>query len=178
MKTLLDIFFATILFVLLLPLLVIVALLIFFADLRSPIFTQRRLGLQKLPFKIIKFRTMLNGEITFFGRVLRKTGIDELPQLINIIFMDMSFVGPRPLTIDDVVRLGWDTSYYDKRWSFKPGIVGLAQLAPICHRKMSWFLDLHYIKHQTLYLDAQVIMSSALIPILGKDKVKKWMHKR
>jgi lipopolysaccharide/colanic/teichoic acid biosynthesis glycosyltransferase len=177
-KTVLDIFFATILFVLLLPILIIVGLLIFFADFRSPIFMQERLGLQKLPFKIIKFRTMLDGEITLLGRILRKTGIDELPQLINIIFMDMSFVGPRPLTQDDVVRLGWDDKYYDQRWDYKPGIVGLAQLAPICHKKMSWFLDLHYIKHQSLYLDAQVMMSSMLIPFLGKDKVKKWMHKR
>ena len=178
MKTLLDIFFATVLFVVLLPFLLIVALLIFFADFNSPIFMQERLGTQKLPFKIIKFRTMLEGEITLIGRLLRKTGIDELPQLINIIFMDMSFVGPRPLTEQDVLRLGWDKDYYVQRWNLKPGIVGLAQLAPICHKKMSWHLDLYYIKHQTLYLDAQVIMSAVLIPFVGKEKVKKWMHKR
>jgi lipopolysaccharide/colanic/teichoic acid biosynthesis glycosyltransferase len=178
MKVVLDILLAAIILCLILPFLVVVAALIFFMDFKSPFFIQERIGAKKLPFNIVKFRTMTNGEVTFVGKVLRRTGIDELPQLWNIIFMEMSFVGPRPLTQGDIERLEWTSDYYSQRWDVKPGIVGLAQLAPICHKKMSWFLDLYYIKNNDLILDAKVFCSSLLIPFVGKAKVKEWMHKK
>ncbi|MEO9533844.1 MAG: sugar transferase [Crocinitomicaceae bacterium] len=178
MKVVIDVLLATILLALLLPFLLVVALLISMADFKSPLFIQKRVGLHKLSFKIVKFRTMNKGEITFIGKVLRKTGIDELPQLLNIIFMEMSFVGPRPLTQNDIERLEWTSDYYNQRWNVKPGIVGLAQLAPICHKKMSWFLDRYYIKHNNLLLDGRIFCSSLLIPFVGKAKVKSWMHKK
>lgn len=178
MKVVLDCLLATVMLALLLPFMLAVAILIFFMDFKSPIFVQDRIGLKKLNFRIYKFRTMNEGEITVLGKILRKTGIDELPQLLNIIFLEMSFVGPRPLTQADIERLEWTTDYYAQRWNVKPGIVGLAQLAPICHKKMSWFLDLYYIKNNNLVLDAKVFCSSILIPFVGKAKVKQWMHKR
>ena len=149
---------------------------IWIAERKSAFFTQERLGKNKTPFTIYKFRTMTNQEITVVGRILRKTGIDELPQLLNILIGQMSFVGPRPLTESDIVRLGWDKVYYQKRWSVNPGIVGLAQLTPVCHKKMSWFYDQLYLKKQSLFLDLKIIIAAALIPIVGKQTVKKWIH--
>lgn len=119
---------------------------------------------------------MLNQKITPLGKVLRKTGIDELPQLVNILKGQMSFVGPRPLTAKDIKRLGWDSAYYNQRWSVRPGIVGLAQLTPVCHKKMSWFYDQLYIKSQSQWLDFKILVCATIIPIVGKQKVKNWIH--
>lgn len=151
-------------------------LIILIAERKSAFFTQERLGKYKKPFTIYKFRTMTDQKITVIGKVLRKTGIDELPQLLNILIGQMSFVGPRPLTESDIIRLGWDRKYYEKRWSVNPGIVGLAQLTPVCHKKMSWFYDSLYLKNQSLFLDLKIIIAAALIPLVGKQRVKKWIH--
>lgn len=115
---------------------------------------------------------MKNNQVTFIGRIIRKTGIDELPQLVNILIGQMSLVGPRPLTDADIVRLEWDKEYYLERWKFKPGIVGLAQLSPICHKKMSWFLDRYYIRNQSVVMDIKIVAAAALIPFLGKQFVQ------
>lgn len=119
---------------------------------------------------------MQKGEITPIGKVLRRTGLDELPQLFNILKLDMSFVGPRPLTIEDVVRLGWENEYYHQRWKVRPGLVGLAQLAPICHKKISWFFDLAYVKSHPLSLDFKIICSAIAVPFFGKKKVIGWIY--
>lgn len=177
MKTFLDIILASVLFVLLLPLLIVVAILIIIFDFQSPLFTQERIGLGKLPFTIYKLQTMKGGKVTFLGKLLRATGIDELPQLLNIIFLEMSFVGPRPLTNNDVIRLGWDDEYHKLRWNVKPGIVGLAQLSPVCNKKMSWFYDSLYVKHHNLWLDTKIFFAAMFIPLLGKKKIQNWIHK-
>lgn len=169
---------ATLLLLLLLPVLLIVGLVVFLWDFHTPLFIQNRLGKDKKPFKIIKFRTMLDGKITGVGRVLRATGMDELPQLLNIAIGQMRFVGPRPLTENDIERLGWDIPYYEIRWSVVPGIVGLAQLSPICHKKMSWFLDKQYIEQNCLKLDLKILAGSVLIPLVGKSQMIKWIHKK
>ncbi len=119
---------------------------------------------------------MKNGEITFLGRVLRRTGIDEIPQFINVLKGDMSIVGPRPLTKSDIIRLGWDSDYHMQRWNLKPGIVGLAQLSPVCHKKMSWFYDKTYILKHNFILDLKIIFSCLAIPFVGKRRVKAWIH--
>ena len=178
MKTLADFLLALLAFIILIPVMLLVGLLIFLFDFRSPLFIQDRVGRKGIKFKIVKFRTMINGEITFLGRILRKTGIDELPQLWNILRGEMSFVGPRPLTQDDIDRLGWGTSYHKKRWDVKPGIAGLAQLSPVCHKKMSWFLDRYYIEKRNFILDLKILTSSILILFVGKGQMKRWMHNR
>ncbi len=92
-------------------------------------FVQERVGLRRKHFFIIKLGSRKDGHVTRFGRFLRKTGLDELPQLVNILKGDMKFIGPRPLTAGDITRLGWDTAEFDLRWSVKPGITGPAQLS-------------------------------------------------
>lgn len=119
---------------------------------------------------------MKNGQVTPLGKILRRTGIDELPQLLNIVFLDMSFVGPRPLTLSDVKRLDWDDDFHASRWTVKPGIVGLAQLSPVCNKKMSWFYDQLYVKHHNLWLDTKIFCASLFIPLLGKKKIQNWIH--
>jgi len=96
--------------------------------------------------------------------------------LLNIIKRDMSFVGPRPLTLGDVERLEWDTDFHQKRWPVRPGIVGLAQLSPVCHKKMSWFYDQLYLERQSLILDFKILMAAVMIPFTGKSFVKKRIH--
>lgn len=171
-----DICIALLVLVGLSPILLIVILIILIVERKAPFFFQDRIGLRRGAFKIYKFRTMLNNEITPLGKILRKTGIDELPQLVNIIKGQMSFVGPRPLTKNDIERLGWDRDYYDHRWSVRPGIVGLAQLTPVCHKKMSWFYDQLYIKTRSIWLDFKILTAAVLIPFVGKQTVKNWIH--
>jgi len=161
---------------LLFPVLILFALVIILLEQSSPFFIQERLGLSKKVFKIYKFRTMLNGEITTLGKILRKTGIDELPQLVNILIGNMSFVGPRPLLESDVIRLDWTAEYYAKRWSVRPGITGLAQLGSKCHKKFTWVHDRYYIEHTSLCLDIKIVCLSLGVPILGKSRVKKLIY--
>jgi len=177
-KIIVDLLLGIILLPLSVPFILIAVLLIVIEDKQSPFFTQKRMGKNKKLFTIFKLRTMKNNSVTNLGGFLRKTGLDELPQLINILLLQMSFVGPRPLTQSDIERLGWDGVYYEKRWNVRPGITGLAQLSPICHKKMSWFLDLNYILKNSFKLDVAIIFSSFLIPLLGKEKAMRLIHIR
>src|SRR6187399_530374 len=91
------------------------------ADDGLPIFfVQERVGFKRRPFRIVKFRTMRDGRVTRVGQLLRATGLDEVPQFVNILRGEMSAVGPRPLTAADVQRLGWGASRYDFRWRVAP----------------------------------------------------------
>ncbi len=118
---------------------------------------------------------MKGGKVTKFGAILRRTGIDELPQLINIIKGNLNFIGPRPLMVSDIERLGWTTSYYDFRWNIKPGLTGLAQLSPVCHQKVSLFWDRYYVNHHTMGLNLKILLASLSIPVIGKDKMKSFL---
>jgi lipopolysaccharide/colanic/teichoic acid biosynthesis glycosyltransferase len=152
-------------------------LIVVLIDWQNPIFVQYRLGLNKANFVIYKLRTMKSGKITLLGKIMRKTGIDELPQLINIIKGDMNFVGPRPLTQNDVFRLKWNDIGHTQRWSVEPGITGLAQLVNVCDAKVSWQKDIDYIERRSPALDMKIIWQSALVPFLGKSRVKQQIHK-
>lgn len=142
----LDKFVAFIALLVLSPVFILIVVIIWVFEQKPAFFLQNRVGKDKNEFRIYKFRTMADGKITTLGNVLRKTGIDELPQILNILKGDMAFVGPRPLTMQDIVRLEWNSPFYSKRWSISPGIVGLAQLAPACNKKMSWFYDQLYLQ--------------------------------
>ena len=110
------------------PVIALAAAAVFVDDGRPLFFRQKRLGYRRRPFSIIKIRTMRDGHVTRVGAVLRATGLDEVPQFINILSGEMSAVGPRPLTEGDVQRLGWIGTAYDFRWQVKPGLTGLAQI--------------------------------------------------
>ena len=137
------------------------------------LFRQERLGRRRQPFVILKFRSMREGRITRVGRLLRATGLDELPQFINILRGDMSAVGPRPLTESDVTRLGWTASRYDFRWWVRPGLTGLAQVTEARSGRLSLGLDRRYVARQSLSLDVCLVALSFVINALGKRRVRR-----
>ena len=121
------------------PVMAAIAAAILLDDGGPVLFRQKRIGCRRQPFDVLKFRSMRDGEVTRVGRVLRATGLDELPQFVNIVRGDMSAVGPRPLTAADITRLGWDDPSCDFRWSCRPGLTGLAQLMGA---RAEWMLNL------------------------------------
>ena len=157
-----------------LPIVAALALLVVL-DGQPALFRQERLGVRRRRFTIYKVRTMRDGRVTPLGRLLRRTGLDELPQLVNIARGEMRFIGPRPLTSDDVSRLGWDGPEYDGRWAVPPGLTGYAQFAPVCDRSVSWSLDDHYARHRSIGLDLKIVAASVLALALGKQRAKGWL---
>jgi lipopolysaccharide/colanic/teichoic acid biosynthesis glycosyltransferase len=155
------------------PITLLTAVLILVFMGRPILFTQNRLGLRRQLFTIYKFRTMQDGQVTSLGRVLRATGLDELPQCLNILRGDMRWVGPRPLTPADVERLKWTSAYHDVRWLVAPGLTGPAQLSPRCHAKLSWHADRQYARHPSFCRDGVILLQSVLVPVLGKPAVKR-----
>ena len=150
-------------------------------NLGSPVlFRQVRPGLNSEPFEMFKFRTMTDavdsegnplsdGErITDFGRFLRKTSLDELPELLNIIKGDMSIVGPRPLLMK---YLPYYTEEESKRHSVRPGLTGLAQVNG--RNMLNWddrlSLDSYYVDNMSLLLDAKIILKTVLVVFNRKD---------
>jgi lipopolysaccharide/colanic/teichoic acid biosynthesis glycosyltransferase len=153
------------------PPIALVAAAILLADGRPLLFRQTRLARGRRPFTILKFRSMRDGEVTAVGRVLRAAGLDELPQLLNVLAGDISAVGPRPLTEDDVRRLGWTTAACDFRWSVPQGLTGLAQIIGARSDRHALRLDRRYIARQNLRLDARLVAWSFAVNVLGKRRV-------
>lgn len=160
------------------PVMVAVAIAILLDDGAPVLFRQTRLGRGRKPFVILKFRSMRDGQVTRVGRILRATGIDELPQFVNILRGELSAVGPRPLTEADVVRLGWSDPVYDFRWSVPPGLVGLAQIVGTRSKRQAIFLDRRYIAQGSLLLDMQLIALSFAVNILGKRRMRRLLIRR
>lgn len=174
-KYIFDIIFIFLSSLLTLPLifLISISILIFMG---SPIFfIHERIGYKNRKFKLIKFRTMSNNlnkndneRITFFGSILRKMSLDELPELFNVIKGDMSLVGPRPLLVEYL-------EYYDasqiKRHNVLPGITGLAQING--RNSLSWEkkfeLDLIYVSDHNLIMDFKIILKTFIIVIFMKN---------
>lgn len=154
------------------PFALFIALLIILEDGRPVFFIQKRVGLSRRPFFIYKLRTMNSKGITRVGKWLRLTGLDEVPQFINVLKGEMTLVGPRPLTVMDIKRFGWHTPCYDIRWRVPPGITGLSQLMGGRSARQSWRLDLLYMKRQTLILDIKLIFLSFLVNIFGKQIIR------
>lgn len=179
-KRILDVTFACVFLFLLSPVLLLTALLVRI-KLGSPvIFRQARGGLYGREFMILKFRTMTDmrdeeglllpdsERLTRFGRFLRRTSIDELPQLINILRGDMSFVGPRPQLAEFLLHYTDDENL---RHSVRPGLTGLAQ---VCGRnslpwKKRFKLDAEYAKSVSFLLDAKIVLLT-LFTLFSKDR--------
>lgn len=179
MKRLFDILFAVIAFIIFfVPIVFIVTALILFEN-HPVLFYQIRVGKSRKLFKIIKFQTMVDKRVTKTGKILRKTGLDELPQFLNVLKGDMSIVGPRAITEEDIKRFGWTGEYHDIRWRLKPGITGYAQIYGGQSLKTSWFWDKKYIRSNSLIKDFCIISLSFLMNIFGKTRVRRmiWVDK-
>jgi lipopolysaccharide/colanic/teichoic acid biosynthesis glycosyltransferase len=140
------------------------------------LFIQRRVGSARRPFQVFKFRSMRDGEITRVGQWVRRTGLDELPQFLNVCRGEMSVVGPRPLTPEDIQRLGWNDPSFDWRFAPKPGITGLSQLLAGQGVRASRRLDRLYLRRQSPLLDLQLVALSFAVNLIGKRRVRQMMR--
>lgn len=154
------------------PIMAVTALAIVLDDGGPVFFRQERLGQGGQPFVILKFRSMRDGQVTRVGRVLRATGLDELPQFINILRGELSAVGPRPITEEDARRFGWTGPSATHRWQLSPGLTGLAQLAATS-RPESLRLDRIYARRQSFWLDCRIVAMSFAVNALGKTRARR-----
>ena len=183
LKRALDFIGALVGLVLLSPFLLLVALIIVIESRGSPLFKQRRSGYRGAPFVIYKFRSMTVREdghrivqavkddvrITRFGRLMRRTSIDELPQLLNVLNGDMSLVGPRPHALAHDEYYGAVVPGYAARFHAKPGITGLAQVSGLRGQtktieEMAARVDkdLEYIRDWSLFADIKILLLTVL----------------
>ena len=178
-----DLLVSAVLLALTLPLMLITALVIRLESHGPVIYRQERVGRGGRPFTCLKFRSMqadaeadgkprwagANDErVTRIGRFIRKTRIDELPQLINVLRGEMSFVGPRPERPGFVNELKKAIPYYDLRHSVKPGITGWAQVrytygASVEDARKKLQFDLYYVKNHSLFLDLLILVETVRV---------------
>ncbi|WP_436517042.1 sugar transferase [Ekhidna sp. To15] len=167
-----DVIVAIALAIVCLPLFTVLALIVFLDFKGSPVFTQVRIGQNERAFKLFKFRTMrVDGDektVSRLGRFLRSTSLDELPQLINVIRTEMSFVGPRPLLPE---YLPYYTVEERGRHNRKPGITGWAQVNG--RNTIDWgmrmSMDVYYVKKISLWLDLKILVATAIL-LLKRDR--------
>jgi exopolysaccharide biosynthesis polyprenyl glycosylphosphotransferase len=181
MKRAVDILISAALLALVSPLLFVVAILIRVTMPGGPaLFRQERIGKDRKPFVIYKFRTMIpdaesktgpvvakpgDNRVTWLGRILRRSSIDELPQLYNVLRGDMSLVGPRPQPTFFDERYSGEVPHYLERQQARPGLTGWAEVndlrgaAPIVDRTV---YDVYYIEHWSLMLDIKIILLTGL----------------
>jgi undecaprenyl phosphate N,N'-diacetylbacillosamine 1-phosphate transferase len=152
-----------------------IALATWFEDGGSPLFLQTRVGQLRRPFTVFKFRTMRDHQVTRVGCWLRQTGLDELPQFINVWRGEMSVIGPRPLTAEDVRRLGWADRTHEWRFSARPGVTGLSQLLAGRSARYSRRLERLYLSRQSLGFDLRLIALTFAVNLVGKRVVRRWL---
>lgn len=170
-KRIFDILFSLVLLIILLPLFLIISLFIKLEDGGPVFYKQKRIGYKNKIFTILKFRSMnvmnekdeltvnQSSRVTKIGNFIRKSSLDELPQLFNILKGDMSFIGPRPWTTD---LLPYYSSEQIKRHDVKPGITGLAQVhGRNCINILERInYDLEYIKSVTFINDFKIVLKT------------------
>lgn len=184
-KNVFDFVVALIAIALFSPLMLLIAILIRLTSKGPAIFIQERVGLNKRPFRMFKFRTMVTDaealqanlemqneaggpvfkikddpRVTRIGKFLRKTSLDELPQLFNVMLGDLSLVGPRPLPLRDVQK--FDEYWFNRRFSIKPGITCIWQISGRSETSFDkWILqDLEYIDKWSLALDMKILLKT------------------
>ena len=168
-KYLFDFSFSFVILILILPFILLVLIILSIDLNESPFFIQKRPGFKGKVFSLYKFKTMKtifdnkgklvsdNNRLTFFGKIIRMLSIDELPQLVNILKGEMSFIGPRPLLLE---YLPLYSSKEMKRHDVIPGISGYAQVSG--RNSISWKekfkLDLYYVENQSFFLDLKILI--------------------
>jgi sugar transferase (PEP-CTERM system associated) len=187
-KRALDILFASVGVLLVMPLLPLISLLIKFSSPGPVLFKQLRVGEKGCEFTLIKFRTMCDDaekdtgpvwacendpRVTKLGSWFRKMRIDEIPQLFNVLKGEMSFIGPRPERREFVDKLSEKIPYYGKRHFIKPGVTGWAQVRYAYGasdedslEKMRY--DLYYIKNYSLTLDIMILLETVKVVLFGR----------
>jgi sugar transferase (PEP-CTERM system associated) len=183
-----DVSISLLVLVLMLPVMILTALAIWLEDGSPVLYRQERIGECGHPFKILKFRSMRvdaekdglarwaqknDDRVTRVGRFIRKTRIDESPQIFNVLKGDMSFVGPRPERPQFVRELTRQIPYYSSRHTVKPGITGWAQIrypygASVEDAVKKLQYDLYYVKNHTLFLDLIILFQTAQVVLLGR----------
>lgn len=187
-KRFFDIFFAILLSVLLSPIMLIIAVLIKLNSKGPVLFLQERVGKNKEIFNICKFRTMVtnaeksgdglfvfsenDNRITKVGKFLRKTSLDELPQLLNVLKGEMSFIGPRPPVCYHPYKIDEYPSEFDPRFTVLPGITGLAQIrlrnSAVWDERMR--VDNEYVASVSLSKDISILIKT-IITIFKSENV-------
>ncbi|MFP4515033.1 MAG: exopolysaccharide biosynthesis polyprenyl glycosylphosphotransferase [Parcubacteria group bacterium] len=175
-KRIYDLIMAIIIFLISLPLWPIISLIIILDSGLPVFFRQKRLGKNGEVFRIIKFRSMKDDKITKAGAFLRKTRLDEIPQLLNIIQGKMSFIGPRPEQPSIVEKLKDQIPFYLERLLIKPGLSGWDQISENYHsasykdsfEKLQY--DLFYIKNRSIYLDFSITLKTISTILRRKGK--------
>jgi sugar transferase (PEP-CTERM system associated) len=188
MKRTIDLTLSLLMAVLALPLMAITTVLVFIEDGRPVLYRQERVGENGRGFVLTKFRSMRkdaeqggtpiwakdgDARITRVGRFIRKTRLDELPQLWNVIRGDMSFVGPRPERAFFVEQLSREIPFYQQRHAVKPGLTGWAQVKyrygssrEDAMEKLRY--DLYYIKHLSVIFDLTIVFDTVKVVLFGK----------
>lgn len=189
----LNIFLAIVILFFTWPIMLITALIIYIDDGRrtgAPIlYRQQRVGQNGKLFDILKFRSMRpdaekdgakwasknDSRVTSIGAFIRKYRVDELPQLLNVLRGEMSFIGPRPERPEFVEQLIKEVPYYNQRHNVKPGLAGWAQLnypygASVKDSLEKLKFDLYYVKHQSLLLDILILIRTTEVVLFGKGR--------
>lgn len=186
-KKIIDFFAALIGLIILSPFFLIISILIKFNSQGPVFFRQKRIGQNGKIFKIWKFRTMVKGaenlglgyevargdsRITKVGKVLRRFGIDELPQFINVILGQMSLVGPRPALPHQIEKY---SEIEKRRLQIKPGItfLGIIKGWNVLSWKERINLDIWYLENWSLWLDLKILFKTLFIVLLGKGQYGK-----
>ena len=182
MKRFFDFICSLLAIILLSPVLLLLSMVILIDSGRPIVFRQKRVGLNNQLFDIRKFRTMKEGTrnaptadlkefdhcVTRCGRFLRKTSLDELPQLFNILRGEMSFVGPRPLIPEEeeIRSLREASGVYRMR----PGVTGLAQVngRDLLTAEQKVAYDAYYVEHHTLFMDIRILFQTIAAVLTGK----------
>lgn len=181
-KRTLDFWISLIMIVLLLPVFMIIFVVLVINNKGKPFFTQPRPGKNEKPFRLIKFKTMTDARdennillpdtqrLTRVGSFVRKTSLDEIPQLVNVLKGDMSLIGPRPLLLR---YLPYYSENERQRHLVRPGITGLAQVSGrnnlIWDERLS--MDVQYVKNLTFRLDAEIFLKTIKNVLSSKDIV-------